>query len=36
MQRQEQPAKDCTGQPIRAGHAGRSTSPSLRLPMRYP
>ena len=34
VQREEQPTKNRAGEAMRAGHAGRSSRPSLRLPMR--
>ena len=34
MEREKQCAEDSAGQPLGARHAGRSSSPSLRLPVR--
>jgi hypothetical protein len=34
VQREKQPTKDRAGEAMRACHAGRSSRPSFRLPMR--
>ena len=36
VERDEQRTQDCPGQALCARHAGRSSNPSLRLPVRYP